>query len=434
VFPEHAVAFGAAHRAALTGGKPLIYLSPPAGWVAAPLFRELRPRSAGGCRLIIIVPGLDYGLDLCRNLRPIPDLQPLHVLTGLSRSERLLRAGSITTLVGTPNDVLQLVSRAALPSDAVEYLAIAWPEQLNGNSAVQLDGILAEVRGAQRLILTSQPDQVTELLTRYAHRAPTLSVSRPTVPSTDPARFAVVSETTRVTAVRAALDILNPANAVIWDPTGGEEYRDLTASGEVALLESPPFEHADLVVAADLPTIELYTQLAGAAATRVILIRASQLRYLQTVVETLRPIRLPGEVDRAREATFLVRSQLRDQLKEGGLDREMLALEPLLDEYDPALIAAALLASREVPVADVQPATWTRIHVNAGRKDEIKAGDLVGALINSVGVRPSDVGRIELRPSFSIVEIRPETADTVIRGLTGTTIRGRRVTARLDRS
>ena len=49
------------------------------------------------------------------------------------------------------------------------------------------------------------------------------------------------------------------------------------------------------------------------------------------------------------------------------------------------------------------------------------------------GVAKDDIGRIDVRETFSLVEVAAGAADRAVRGLTGTTIRGRRVIARLDR-
>jgi hypothetical protein len=43
------------------------------------------------------------------------------------------------------------------------------------------------------------------------------------------------------------------------------------------------------------------------------------------------------------------------------------------------------------------------------------------------------VGRVEIREGFSLVEVRAEDGDRAVRGLTGATIRGRRIAARPDR-
>ena len=76
---------------------------------------------------------------------------------------------------------------------------------------------------------------------------------------------------------------------------------------------------------------------------------------------------------------------------------------------------------------------WVRVHVNAGRRDQLRPGDLVGALLNAVGLMKEDIGRIELREAFTLVDVRAEEAERAVRGLTGTTLRGRRIAARLDR-
>jgi ATP-dependent RNA helicase DeaD len=74
-----------------------------------------------------------------------------------------------------------------------------------------------------------------------------------------------------------------------------------------------------------------------------------------------------------------------------------------------------------------------RVFVQIGKKDRASAKDLVGALIRETGIAKGDIGRIEVRETFSLVEVAAAAAEQAVRGLTGTTIRGRRVLARLDR-
>jgi len=68
-----------------------------------------------------------------------------------------------------------------------------------------------------------------------------------------------------------------------------------------------------------------------------------------------------------------------------------------------------------------------------GKKDRASAKDLVGALIREAGLAKSDIGRIDVRDSFSLVELAPSAAQQAVQKLAGATIRGRRVTPRLDR-
>ncbi|HET7790248.1 MAG TPA: DbpA RNA binding domain-containing protein, partial [Gemmatimonadales bacterium] len=107
-----------------------------------------------------------------------------------------------------------------------------------------------------------------------------------------------------------------------------------------------------------------------------------------------------------------------------------------------AEVAAALLArsrgpepAGDAPAAPAAPgdARWTKIFVNVGKKDGVGAKDLVGALIREVKVDKADIGKIETRETFSTVLLAARAADRAVRGLSGISIRGRRVTARPDK-
>ena len=74
-----------------------------------------------------------------------------------------------------------------------------------------------------------------------------------------------------------------------------------------------------------------------------------------------------------------------------------------------------------------------RLFIGLGRDADLRPGDLVGAITNEAGVPSTAIGSIRINERFSLVEVRPEIADNVIRALRQTTIRGRRVNVRLDR-
>jgi ATP-dependent RNA helicase DeaD len=75
----------------------------------------------------------------------------------------------------------------------------------------------------------------------------------------------------------------------------------------------------------------------------------------------------------------------------------------------------------------------SKIWVGAGKKDDATPADLVAVLIKEVGLQRPEIGRIELRDTFSLVEVPSEKADLVAKALTGLTVRRRRLTARVDR-
>lgn len=171
---------------------------------------------------------------------------------------------------------------------------------------------------------------------------------------------------------------------------------------------------------------------------------------------------LPSAPDAgARDAVARYRSRVRGRLEEETDDVEGLVLEPLLNEFGAARVARALSGllrreagepgTEEAPAAraasavseargrrppprrEAAESTWTRLFVNAGTRDEVGPGDLVGAITGETSLTGDQIGRIDVRESYSLVDVASESAEEVMHRLTGAVIRGREVVARPDR-
>lgn len=431
----------AGQRAALEGGKTLVCVAPPAGWALVSLFERLAPIGDAGIETLVLVPETPDGLDLAAAIRPLPSAHPVHVVTGLARSAQLLRRTPPRTLVATPADALHLIRQSCFPGPQVRRALVAWPEsQIASGQSDALEQVLSECSGAQRLVATADDRAIADFLERHARRAPVAAWSRLPGQPAGAARYAVVDDQRRAAAVRSALDTLNPGSALLWDPSPVRRNRWLEEYAGIAgvtVSDEPPEpgQTVDLVVAVDLPPREAFEALADGGATVIVLVRAAQLSYLQRLIRGLTAQRLPGPTDLARQQIQQLRQQIRERIDQHDCTGDLLALEPLFDEFDPALVAAALLVARpagEEP-SDTGLAAWVRLHVNVGQKDRVRPADLLGALINGVGISKDHVGRIDIREGFSLVEIGAEDAVRAVQGLTGMSLRGRRLTARPDR-
>ncbi|MBK7875857.1 MAG: DbpA RNA binding domain-containing protein [Planctomycetes bacterium] len=73
-----------------------------------------------------------------------------------------------------------------------------------------------------------------------------------------------------------------------------------------------------------------------------------------------------------------------------------------------------------------------RLFLAAGRIDNIRPGDLVGAIANEAGIPGDAIGAIEIQDRFSIVEVPEDFAEDIIQALRNTKIRGRKVNVRRD--
>ena len=71
-----------------------------------------------------------------------------------------------------------------------------------------------------------------------------------------------------------------------------------------------------------------------------------------------------------------------------------------------------------------------RVFVGLGRKDGIRAGDLVGAIANETNLSGREIGPIKLAEHFSIVGVPEWSTDDVISALKATTLKGKRATVR----
>jgi len=164
--------------------------------------------------------------------------------------------------------------------------------------------------------------------------------------------------------------------------------------------------------------------------------------------------------------------QLRDQvasvLQGEELDRYRPIVEQLAEEHDLMDIAAAAirLAARKVEGAgepDEIPNMTTRggdrdahtprparqgrrefagkvggkvakIYVGAGRKLKIRPGDIVGAIAGEAGLGIAEIGAVTIGDRHSIVEVPEDKVDHIIRALSASTIKGKKVRVRRDQA
>jgi len=348
-----------------------------------------------------------------------------HAVTGLTRSTAILKEGRVGLVAGAAAELSMLVSRSALKLQAVDTLVIAWPETFSES----LDALLAEAPEARRIVLSWNPPALADFLERHARRAeivgalPLDADGKPLSPVCS-ARYAVVATSRRGTAVREVLDGVRAKRPCVWD--GGP----VTA----------PDGGADVVICSALPTREELASIA-AIGHPVLLITASQVAYARSVA-ALTPLNVAPAADRAQDRNAAVRERIAERLGRGrgDVDAELALLEPLFERWDPAEVAAALLAlsrqssavSDEADLVTAAPDQWVKVFVNVGKKDRAGPKDLVGALIKEVGLEKAQIGRIDMRESFALVEVAPAAAEAVARRMTGVTIKGKRVAAKLD--
>lgn len=313
-------------------------------------------------------------------------------------------------------EAVALIATSTLHPAAFAAVVLAWPEELDEDGAAALATVMAELgKDAQRIVVTADAgDAIRDLVDRYAFKAMTYGF-----PQAD-----------------------HPVPA----PAGPARYLLAGASGvERALLQARELVPSGVAVAACPASREEAAGLAGAEPP-VLVLTPEQLPWARRTFSPLTPMPVPGRTAGLDERAERLRRRLGQVLDAGGLDRELFILSPLLARYDPVELAAAALrlaaasagaarasAAETVQAAQAAVPAYARIWVGIGRKDNVRPGDLVGAMTKEIGLPADAIGRIETKDLFCLVEVRADHAEAAVKGLTGTTIRGRRLSARVDR-
>ncbi|HEY7861143.1 MAG TPA: DbpA RNA binding domain-containing protein [Gemmatimonadaceae bacterium] len=483
-----------------------------------PALERLDPESED-TQLLILTPDAETAVLIAEAATRARTGTPARVLpvTAWRRAMRLQRLRPATVIAGTPSDILELIRGSAIKLDTLSTLVLAWADVMSDAAGEPLEAVMAEVpKDASRVIVASHLTAAVEALAeRYARRARRSNVSPVVEGMMVDLRYVAIAPQARRTALRRLLDDTDPERAAVYarsDEAANEVAATLRALGisddepSIVITRGDPVENVSLLVLYESPlSAEALQTLAGDGTSTIALATARQIPALRVLAGGGRvtPFVLSGPGARARSRDEKVRDELRASLAGGVNARELIALEPLLTEFDGVEIAAAALRLLErerekresapaerAPSATAAPAppaesgerpergeraprsergdrparsdrgerpdrgargasprgaprgapsrtpasrgAMSRLFVNAGKSDGMTPRDLVGSIANESGISSDQIGKIELRDTHSIVEISTPVAEQVAEKMNGITVRGKRLTMRVD--
>ena len=376
--------------------------------------------------------------------------------TASPRAARLLKGSAAQVVVGAPAELVALLQGSALKSEAIRSVVFAWLDPiLETSDATPLETLLGELpKDGARVVLAEGLSPAYEaLIERYARRA-RRAVEVPADDHAKPlaAEYVSSSPTARGATLRRLLDAVDLPRAELYARTasiraeGAVIARSLGYPADAVRItsgETPSAATNDPLVLLELPKSKADMRaLVGTGARKLYaLVQPSQLASLRTLLGggAVTPMPLVEAAERARGKDAALRASLRDVLTSGDVRREVLALEPLLAEFDGIEIAAAALRMleqqrgvRPAAATSAQAGPMQRLFVNLGEKDGLRAQEIITAITTEAGIPGSQVGRVEVRDTHSIVEVAAAVAELVVGKITGATVRGRKVQARLD--
>ena len=436
--------------------------------------------AAGGTQVVVVTRDAETALTISEAVLRLSGPAAIEVvpITNASRAGRIFKSRPVLAVAGPPTELEALVRASLLKLDGVRSIVLAWVDDIldEGANAVRaLEGLLSEAPEANRVIVARKATPAVEnLVERYARRARKAGVPETEAPQFPPdyelpiVKYVTVAGSARGGALRRLLDDLDPPSAVIVarDAAAAEQatsvirtlgYRDDdksinvtrgeigTAAVHTVIFYQPPVVPAELQRVAQAKPVQI-----------VALAAPGEVAWLRELASgRLAPLNLHGPERRARDREEAVREELRAVLLKGVPPREIISLEPLLQEFDGSELAAAALSLLEreraqrraaeanpAPAARARPdgggsrgatAGMTRLFMTIGTRDGVKVGDIMGSIAGEGGIPGDRVGKIDLRESHALVEVGEAEAASVIARLNGTMLKGRRVVVRAER-
>ena len=464
---------------------------------------------AEGTQLLVVTPDADTALTIADVARSLGDgtTTPIVPITSAARGSRLLGSRTLPGIAASPTTLMALLKSSSVKLGAVQTVVIAWADELfDAREEEALEIVLAEIpKEASRTVVTDRLTPAVEaLVERHLRRASRQNAApEAEATATVDIRYASSSGSTRRAALRRLLDDLDPPSAIILasDAKAAEEARSVVSSlgyeGDalVRIVNEPVEEQASLVVFYDLPASAEHVAKVGATgpAQVVALVTPRQVPALRRLTAgAVEPLDVSATPAKARARDERLRSAIRAELQAGFPAREVMALEPLLAEFDGVEIAAAALRLFERDRAEVRvrrveaerpverssergaertersergerserserpergerserpersaaggdrpPSRSTsggfaRVFLSIGERDGVRPGDLVGAITGESGITSDRIGKLEIRDNHTVAEIATADAETVIEKMNGVSLKGRRLSARID--
>ena len=443
-----------------------------APFLAPPL--ERIEEADASTQLLIITPDAETAIAISAASIALVGERQADVIpvTNLGRAARLFRSRHARAVAATPETVLSLLQGSSLKLDQLRTVILAWIDDApDAGYAAALEAVMGEVpKTAARILVVSRlTPEVEAIAERYVRRARRVLEPAEAEARATPIHYVTVSASSRAEALRRLLDTLDPLKASVFvrsDDSAQQVRHTLRALGygpgddSIEVTRGAARPDSTLIVLHDLPATrsELRTLIGDSLSGKqvVALARPRQLTLVRDLAAGggITPMALPGAVGDARSREESMRNELRAALANGAPARELLALEPLLSEYDGIEIAAAALylldrtretaaaargAHREAAQgragagAGAVASGWTNLFITVGSRDGLQPGDIVGAILNESGIAREHVGKVDIREGFSLVQVASADVQTVVNAVNGKMIKGRPAVVRTER-
>ncbi len=436
-----------------------------------------------GRRAIVLTPTRELAKQVQRELQAIGKGSPVDVICLIGGAHfgdqvRALQRHPGAAIVCTPGRVVDHLQRGTLDLSDIGILVLdEADEMLSMGFQEEVDAIVAALpKPRQSMLFSATLAKPIEKLAQKALNDPvTIKVGGGKAVSSVTQCFAEVAGRHRVPAIRSILEAEQPRAALLFGKTrvrvqeladalrdigaealhGGmgqpqrdtvmRRFRDGTTSVLVATdvaARGLDVDEIDLVLHDDLPQdADTYvhrigrTGRAGREGKSILFIAPGRMRKLGSirhVAGRLDRYTVPGDEELAALRAERVVAELREVVvSDAAWDALRAATATGLKPEEVAARALQSLISGAEPEAPPEaPSATMGLALKVGNYDNVRPGAIVGLLINAGGLRPEDIGRVDILDKMSVAEIPAAEMDRVCQALERVTLSGRKVLPR----
>jgi len=403
---------------------------------ALTLLTRLQPPAAAGpvaVQALVVCPTRELAEQVTHEIRRLArsedNVRALTLCGGmpLRRQQESLAHGA-HVVVGTPGRLLDHLERGTLDLGALRTLVLDEADRMLDMGF--FDDVAKIVRQCPKerqtlMFSATYPDAITELSKPFLRSPQWLRVAAQRDAPLIEQRFYEVRDDQRLHAVDALLQHFRPDSTIAFCNTK-QQCRDLTdvllAQGHSVLALHGELEQRER----DQVLVQFANRSCSVLVATDVAARGLDIAQLGAVInvditpDPQQHIHRIGRTGRAQASGLALSLASLDEMGSVGKIEQALGVEMAwypLSELTPR------------PGGPVRPAMVT-LQLVAGRKDKIRAGDVLGALTGEAGLRAEQVGKIHLNDHSTYVAVDRQVADAALARLNTGTIKGKRVKVR----
>ncbi len=381
---------------------------------------------------LVLCPTRELADQVAKELRAlarfIPNIKVLSLCGGISiRPQLASLKHEPHVVVGTPGRIEDLLKREALNLNDLQTVVLDEADRMLDMGFLDaVERILGQVSRPHRtwLFSATYPEQIKDLSRRFQRDPATVTVAATHVASVIEQCFYRVEPADKPAAVLRLLNARQPESCLIFCHTR-QDVRSLQAALNEAGVPV-------LALHGDLDQREREEALVRFAngSCRVLVATDVAARGLDIkALPMVLAYELPADAD-----IHVHRIGRTGRAGERGL-----ALTLVASREQPRVLELERAQGLEVSWAEIPPARGARplpppsmrtLVIDAGRRDKLRPGDILGALTGTAGLSADEVGQIDLFATRAYVAVSAEVLGRAIRGLREGGIKGRKARVR----